>query len=223
MIVTIDGPAGVGKSSTARILAERLGFEFLNTGAMYRAVALAALRQQIALDDHEGLRQLLDTLQLRLEGNQIFLNDEDVSSAIHTPEVSAGSSKVAASPVVRLYLVALQRQIAAGRNMVCEGRDQGTVVFPDALCKFFLDADPEERLRRRVRQLQEGGEFVDLEQLRQIQAQRDERDASRALAPLRPAADAVIVDSTHATLDEVVQRMETEVRRRLTQVEGTSA
>ena len=107
--------------------------------------------------------------------------------------------------------------------MVCEGRDQGTVVFPDALCKFFLDADPEERLRRRVRQLQEGGEFVDLEQLRQIQAQRDERDASRALAPLRPAADAVIVDSTHATLDEVVQRMETEVRRRLTQVEGTSA
>ena len=148
MIVTIDGPAGAGKSSAARALAHRLAFAFLDTGAMFRAVALAALRADIALDDHPRLSILLSHFRLELSSGHILLNGEDIREAIRTPEVSAASSVVAACPVVRHHLAALQRQIAVGHNIVCEGRDQGTVVFPDAGCKFFLTADSEERLRR---------------------------------------------------------------------------
>jgi cytidylate kinase len=215
MSVTIDGPAGAGKSSAARALARRLGFEFLDTGAMYRAVALAALRAGVGLDDPPALEGLLGRLRLEMPPGAVLLDGEDVSALIRSPEVSAGSSVVAACGVVRQRLVAMQRAIAAGRNMVCEGRDQGTVAFPDAGCKFFLTAGSEERLRRRLRELESQGKPVDAGALRRQQAERDQRDAGREVAPLRPADDAVLIDSTELSLDQVVERMEQEVRRRL--------
>jgi cytidylate kinase len=215
MIVTIDGPAGAGKSSAARGLAARLGFEFLDTGATYRAVALAALRAGVSWTDDEGLERLLGALRLEMPPGKVLLDGEDVSGLIRTPEVSQGSSIVAARPVVRRRLAELQRQIAQGRDVVCEGRDQGTFVFPDAGCKFFLVADPEERLLRRVLEMQQRGQAVDVEGLRKGQAERDERDAGRELAPMAAAADAVRIDSTTKALEQVIDEMEREVRRRL--------
>jgi cytidylate kinase len=216
MIITIDGPAGAGKSSAARALARRLGFEFLDTGAMYRAVALAALRAGLDLHDQDALARLLAGLRLELPPGRVLLNGEDVTSEIRTAEVTAATQPVADSPVVRRRLVQVQRAIAAGRDMVCEGRDQGTVVFPEAGCKFFLVADPLERARRRQREMAARGEAVDFAALLQAQEARDRRDAARDLAPMRPAPDAVVLDSTALTLDEVVDRMEAAVRARRT-------
>ena len=215
MIVTIDGPAGAGKSSAARALARSLEFEFLDTGAMFRAVALAAMRTGVLLTDEAGLFRLLAGVRLEMVAGRVSLDGEDVSGHIRTPEISAGSSVVAASAVVRPRLAALQRQIVAGRNFVCEGRDQGTVVFPDEACKFFLTADAEERLRRRVGDLRARGTIVEVEKQRRDQVERDYRDSHRELAPLRPAPDAILVDSTGRTLDEVVSLMEEEVHRRM--------
>lgn len=216
MIVTIDGPAGAGKSSAARALAGRLGFAFLDTGAMFRAVALAALRAGVSWMDDAALAALLPTLRLEMPpGGAVLLDGEDVSALIRTPEVSDGASVVAASPAVRPRLAELQRAIGAGGSIVCEGRDQGTAVFPDAGCKFFLVADPEERLARRAREMEARGTPVDREALRAKLHERDERDSKRDLAPLRRADDAVVIDSTHLDRDAVVARMEAEVRRRL--------
>ena len=215
MIVTIDGPAGAGKSSAARALARTLGFEFLDTGSMFRAVALAALRSGVHLSDEAGLSRLLADVRLEMVAGRISLDGEDVSATIRTPEVSVGSSVVAASAVVRPRLASLQRQIATGRNFVCEGRDQGTVVFPDAECKFFLTADAEERLRRRVGEMEARGTVVAIDELRRDQLERDYRDSHRELAPLRPASDAIHVDSTGRTLEEVVSLMVEEVRGRM--------
>ncbi|MFO0879208.1 MAG: (d)CMP kinase [Gemmataceae bacterium] len=220
MIVTIDGPAGVGKSTVARSLASRLGFEFLDTGAMFRAVALAALHRGIDLQDETALTDLLQDLQLQMPGGMVLLNGQNVSEQIRTPQVAAGSSVVAASAVVRPYLAALQRRIAAGRRMVCEGRDQGTVVFPDATCKFFLTASAEVRAQRRARDLEARGISFDLDQLRRDQEERDTRDANRALAPMRPALDALLLDTSDLTLDEVLARMLAVVLQRLP--DGTS-
>jgi cytidylate kinase len=215
MIITIDGPAGAGKSSVARALAGRLGFEFLDTGAMYRAVTLAALRAQINLRDQEALSRLLAEFHLEMPADRVLLNGEDVTGLIRTAEVTAASGPVADSPVVRRHLVNLQRSIASGRNMVCEGRDQGTIVFPDAFCKFFLEADPKERARRRQRQMAARGEALSWEEILRSQEERDRRDAARDLAPMVPARDAVLLDSTALSVDEVIDRMEQEVRRRL--------
>jgi cytidylate kinase len=215
MIVTIDGPAGAGKSTVARSLAARLGFEYLDTGAMFRAVALAARRAGIAWDDQTGLAGLVTRIRIEMPAGRVLLDGEDVSALIRTAEIAGGASVVAASAVVRPRLADLQRQIAAGRDMVCEGRDQGTVDFPDAGCKFFLVADAEERLRRRASDLEARGETVDLEALRRAQAERDQRDAGRDLAPMRPADDAVHLDGTALTPEQVVDRMEQEVRRRM--------
>jgi cytidylate kinase len=213
MIITIDGPAGAGKSTVAKALARRLGFEFLDTGAMYRAVTLAGLRAGIDLRDQDALTRLLDGLRLEMPPGRVVLNGEDVTDLIRTPEVDAASSPVAESPAVRHFLVGLQRAIAAGRDMVCEGRDQGTVVFPDAEHKFFLVADAAERARRRQRQRQARGEEVSWEEVLRAQQARDQRDAGRDLAPMVPAADALILDSTQLSLDQVVDRMAEEVRR----------
>ena len=215
MIITIDGPAGAGKSSVARALAGRLGFEFLDTGAMYRAVTLAALRAQINLRDQEALSRLLAVFHLEMPADRVLLNGEDVTGLIRTAEVTAASGPVADSPVVRRHLVDLQRGIARGRNMVCEGRDQGTIVFPDAFCKFFLEADPKERALRRQWQMAARGETLPWEEILRSQEERDRRDAARDLAPMVPAADAVRLDSTALTVDGVIDRMEQEVRRRL--------
>ncbi|MCI0462058.1 MAG: (d)CMP kinase [Gemmataceae bacterium] len=214
MIVTIDGPAGAGKSSAARALARRLGFEFLDTGAMYRAVTLAGLRARIDFDDESALARLAASLELEMPpGGRVVLDGEDITDRIRTAEVTAASGKVASSPGVRSRLVELQRTIAVGRHMVTEGRDQGTIVFPDAARKFFLVADPRERARRRHREMLARGEQVPIEEVLAAQEARDARDAARDIAPMVPAADAILLDSTSLTLEQVVDRMEQEVRR----------
>lgn len=214
MIVTIDGPAGAGKSSAARLLAERLGFEFLDSGAMYRAVSLAALRKQLDLADQAALEALVSALQVELRGSNVFLDGEDVSVPIRAPEVTAASAPIASSPVVRQHLGRWQRAMAEDRSIVCEGRDQGTIVFPDAGCKFFLIANPEERARRRYEELKARGTTTTLAEVLAAQTARDQRDAARDISPMVPAADAVLLDSTGMTLDQVVDAMECEVRKR---------
>jgi cytidylate kinase len=215
MIITIDGPAGAGKSSAAQALATRLGFEFLDTGAMYRAVTLAALRSGIAVHDTEALARQLPALRIEMPPGRVVLNGEDISAAIRSPEVSQAASQIAENALVRSHLVQLQRAIAAGRNMVCEGRDQGTVAFPDAGCKFFLMADPAERARRRQRELQARGNPRTWEEVLHEQEVRDHRDAGREVGPMVPARDAVVIDGTHLTLEQVVERMEQAIKRRM--------
>lgn len=213
MIVTIDGPAGSGKSSAAKALARRLNFEVLDTGAMYRAVALAALRATVHEDDDVALTELLARIRIEMPPGRVILDGEDISEVIRTPEASQAASRFAAIPRVRRFLVELQRRIASGRNMVCEGRDQGTVAFPDADCKFYFVADPMERARRRLSQLQESGNrTATLETVLVDQAERDRRDASRDLAPMAPADDAVIIDTTHLSRAEVLDTLERKVR-----------
>jgi cytidylate kinase len=215
MIVTIDGPAGAGKSSIARSLAERLGFQFLDTGAMYRAVALAALRAGLGDGDGERIGRLASELSIVLRHERTLLSDEDVSAAIRTSEVSAAVYLAADNVSVRRRLVELQREIAGSRDTVTEGRDQGTVAFPHAECKIFLTASPEERARRRHAELAARGEPITLDDVLAQQADRDRRDASRPVGALVKAADAVEVWTDGLTRDEVVERLEQIVRGRL--------
>jgi cytidylate kinase len=210
--ITIDGPAGAGKSSAARALAKRLGFEFLDTGAMYRAVTWAALQAGTDLNSTDALADLLPTLQMDMTAGRVVLNGVDITTRIRTQEITAASGPVASNPRVRGFLVTLQRQLAASRNIVTEGRDQGTVVFPDAVCKFFLVADPVERARRRQGDMAQRGEQLQLEEILKAQEVRDCRDASRDVGPMVPAPDAIHLDSTGLTLEEVVDRMERKVR-----------
>jgi len=219
MVVTIDGPSAAGKSSVAKLLAKRLGFHFLDTGAMYRAVALAALRENVDPDAEQQLEQLVAKLDIRQEGERTLLNGEDVSREIRRVEVSDYSSRVAKSRAVRERMVQLQRMAAKGRNIVTEGRDQGTVVFPNAACKVFLTASSQVRARRRQRELAERGVHKSIEQILAEQTERDKRDASRDIAPLTPAPDAVIIDSTDMSLEQAVDEVERHVRARLADLE----
>ncbi|MFO7605534.1 MAG: (d)CMP kinase [Desulfurivibrionaceae bacterium] len=210
-IVTIDGPSGAGKSTISQRLAARLGYAYLDTGAMYRAVGLKIERTGIDCDDGTVLSRLLDSIDLQLSAvggeTRVILDGQDVSEAIRTPEISMAASRVSALPSVRAKLTSLQRAIGGNGGVVAEGRDMGTVVFPEAAWKFFLDATPEERSRRRVLQLKEQGQQVDeQETLTQI-IERDRADSSRALAPLKPASDAVVIDSSRMTIEEVVAFM----------------
>lgn len=214
MVITLDGPAGAGKSSAAKALAGRLGFEYLDTGAMYRGVTLAALRAGIDPGDQHALSRLLAELRLEMPPGRVLLNGEDVTKEIRAARVTQASGRIADSRVVREYLVGLQRAWAAGRDIVCEGRDQGTVAFPGAACKFFLVADPHERARRRQREMAARGEIFSWDDVLQAQEERDRRDTARDLAPMVPAADAVILDTTHLSLDQVVHRLEQEVRKK---------
>lgn len=225
-IVAVDGPAGAGKSTACRQLAERFGFALVDTGAIYRTVALAATRAGIAYDDGTRLAELLPGLQIRFEpdpgrggrGQRVLLGEEDVSELIRTPAMSLGASAVSAQPLVRLGLLELQRRLAcAGENRgaVLEGRDIGTVVFPDADAKFFLTASPEVRAERRWRELQAKGQSVTREAVLAEQGKRDRDDSSRKVAPLKSAEDALIVDSSELTLEEVVRRLASEVEARL--------
>lgn len=207
MIVTIDGPAGAGKSTVARALAERLGFRFLDTGAMYRAVALAALRRQVPLDDASALAALARQIALRFESGRILLDGEDVSHAIRTPEVTRATRYAADNPGVRSRLVELQRLAAADLDVVTEGRDQGTVAFPHARCKIFLTASAEERARRRVADLRSRGQPADFAQVLADQRERDQRDRSREVGPLAPADDAVHVVTDGLSEAQVVERL----------------
>ncbi len=213
MIITIDGPAGAGKSTVAKGLAQRLGFQYLDTGAMYRAIALTGLRARCDLTDEKALATLLENFSLEMPPGRVVVNGEDVTAAIRSAEVDAATGPVASSPVVRRHLAQMQRTLAVGRDIVCEGRDQGTIVFPDAACKFFLVADPVERARRRHRQMLARGEVVALEDVLAAQQARDARDAARDIAPMVPAADAIRLDTSHLSVDQVVDWMEQEVRQ----------
>lgn len=215
MIVTLDGPAGAGKSSVARALADRLGFRFLDTGAMYRAVAWAALQQQLDWNDSDALDRLTRELDIRVTEDQVLLDGRDVTKIIRTMEVTGVIHHVADNPRVRGQLVDLQRQVAATGDFVTEGRDQGTVVFPNAEWKIFLTASPTERARRRMKDLKNRGEQLTIEEVLSKQNARDERDRSRSVGALIAADDAILFDTSGMELDDVVDQLEAIVRERL--------
>ena len=206
-VVAIDGPAGAGKSSTARTLAARLGFRHVDTGAMYRVVGVLAHEAGIALDDDAALGRLVDGLVFDEAAERIVVAGRDLTQAIRAPDAGDWASKVSTRPGVRARLVALQRRFADGGPLVMEGRDIGTVVFPAATVKVFLTADPRERARRRAAELRERGEVVDEAALAAAIAERDRRDSERTEAPLRPAEGAVVVDTSHVDLATVVDRL----------------
>jgi len=212
MIVTIDGPAGAGKSSAARRLARRLGFRFLDTGAMYRAVALAGHRRHVVWGDVDELARISAELRLEITDDRILMNGEDVTQAIRTLEITTLTQFAADNDKVRRRLIDLQRAFAEGRDVVSEGREQATVVFPDAECKIFLTAGEEERARRRFQDLLARGEEVDFEEVLKKQHLRDQRDVERAFGGLAKASDSIEVSTDGLTPDEVVNRLEKIVR-----------
>lgn len=200
MIVAIDGPAGAGKSSVARAVAGRLGFAHMDTGAMYRAITLAAISGRIDLTDQRQLDAAVGAIEMDLDSSIVRLGGEDVTSRLRTSDVTDAVSAVAARPMVRAALVPLQKQLARDHDVVVEGRDIGSVVFPDAEVKIYLTASAQERVRRRMRQL---GEAIDGGTLEHEIRARDTADASRPLSPLQQAPEAHRIDSTEMTLDEV--------------------
>ena len=204
-LIAIDGPSGVGKSTTARRVAARLGWPYLDTGAMYRAAALAIHRAGLALEDRAGLERLLSGLSLAQEGTRIFMAGEDVSEAIRSQEVTRQVTPVSADARVREVLVDQQRRIGSSGRWVVDGRDIGTVVFPQACCKVFLTASPEARAQRRFLELQAKGQEADVQEVLADLQRRDEADSTRAVAPLRPAQDAVTLDSSGMSLEQVVE------------------
>ena len=207
MIVTIDGPAGAGKSSIAHQVADRLGFEFLDTGAMYRAVTYGALQNEVDLNDPDALAQYASTITLRWEDQRIYLDDVDISEQIRSPVVTKSIRYLADIPRVRDQLSQQQRRIAKGRDVVTEGRDQGTDVFPDAECKIFLTASPEERARRRQQQLADAGKQVTVQEILVAQNQRDLEDRMRDVGRLRAAPDAIVLQSDGLSADEVLEKV----------------
>jgi cytidylate kinase len=215
-VIAIDGPAGAGKSTTAKAVAAELGLSYLDTGALYRCVALTAIEQGIALDDGDSLAEIANALDVRFEagGNGIRLAARDVTEAIRTPEVSDAASRVSAIPVVRAALVELQRRAARSPGTVAEGRDMGTVIFPDASLKVYLDASVDERARRRALDLERLGRPQGVAAVRDDISARDARDAGRTVAPLRIAPDAVVVDTTGRAFEAVVGHIVAEARRR---------
>ena len=214
-IITIDGPAGAGKSTVSRLVAKRLQYLYLDTGAMYRAVALQAKREGIDIHDGERVRQMSRDLDLRFitqgEVPKLFLGDEDISSAIRSPEMDMLSSAISAVKEVREAMTALQRKIGSGGGVVAEGRDMGTVVFPNAEHKFFLTASTEVRAERRYKERLERGEAVTREEVARELGTRDENDRGRAIAPLLVAEDAKIIDTTLLSISEVVDMILAEI------------
>ena len=218
-VITIDGPSGSGKGTISRMLARELGFHFLDSGALYRLLAFAAQRRGVALDDEFALAALSGELDIRFpadgEGDRVLLDGEDVGDAIRTEAVGGGASRVAALPAVREALLDRQRRFRLAPGLVADGRDMGTVVFPDAEAKIFLTASAEERARRRCKQLKEKGVSVVFDDvLADIQV-RDERDASRSVAPLRPAQDADLVDTSELDIPATIERLRDFLKNRL--------
>jgi len=213
-VVTIDGPCGVGKSTISRKLAARMHFTYLDTGAMYRAVALKCKQEEVDVADEAAVIPLLENLDLQLlpalsekEDVRVLLDGKDVSDQIRTPEISMMASAVSALPSVRKCLTMMQQELGSSGKIVAEGRDTGTIVFPRAAWKFYLDATTEERVRRRINQMRNGGQEVDDEEILAQIRKRDRDDSERAIAPLKAAPDAVLVDSTRLGIDEVIEHM----------------
>ena len=225
LIIAIDGPAGAGKSTVARHLAAHFGLLNLETGAMYRAFALKALRSGIDPDDAAALQRLAAMTNVALEpapaGNRVLLDAADVTDLIREPDVTQAASRVSVHPAIRAWMVDLQREMGKSGGIVMEGRDIGTVVFPDADIKFFLDASPEARSQRRYEQaagpvpLAASADGSSQEEITRELRERDERDRNRAQSPLRPAPDAIIIDSTSLSLDQVLDRIESVVNETL--------
>lgn len=204
-IVTVDGPAGSGKSTIAKIIAKKYGFTYLDTGAMYRMIALYALKNSIDLQDSKAIETMLKNTKLDIVGNQFFLNGKDVSDEIRTPRVSAIVSPVSAIKEVRVKLVDLQREISKGKSVILDGRDIGTVVFPNGDVKIYLVASPEERAKRRLKEYEEKGVEADYESVLASIKERDFIDSTRKESPLKKAEDAHEIDSSTMSIDEVVE------------------
>lgn len=217
-VITIDGPAGSGKSTVSRLLAKKINCLYLDTGAMYRAVALAASRKGISFSDGKRLGELCRPLELHFmtdaDPPRLFLGKEDISVAIRTPDMDMLSSKVSAVKEVREAMMELQRKMARGISIVVEGRDMGTVVFPEARHKFFLTASPEVRAERRYKEMVGRGESVSKEVVEAKLRKRDHQDKTRSLAPLKPATSAKLIDSTKLTPDEIVRDILKDLKKR---------
>jgi cytidylate kinase len=217
LVVAIDGPAGAGKSTVAARIAARFGLLNLETGAMYRAFGLKAIQSDSDMDNAEELGQLAERTRIRLlaaaVGNRVLLDETDVTKRIREPDVTAAASRVSVHPGIRSWMVGMQRQLGEHHSVVMEGRDIGTHVFPDAEVKVFLDADPEVRGQRRYQQ--NAGAPIAVESVVAELRERDHRDRNRAQSPLRPAADAILIDSTHLSLDQVVEKVEAIIAARL--------
>ncbi len=212
LVITLDGPAGAGKSTVAKSLAGRLGITYLDTGAMYRALTLKALRLKMDLSDEEALTALARNTKITFKETadgslDITLDGEDVAKAIRTPEVTNNTFYVAKTAGVRTLMVAWQRALGENRSLVTDGRDQGTVVFKDARYKFYVDCDVEERVQRRYKELAAVGKPVDLDQLRADMKDRDQKDFTRSVGPLKKAKDAITVDSTGLTVEGTVDKI----------------
>jgi len=212
LLITIDGPSGAGKTTVSRILADSLGYRYIDTGALYRGVALAAISSGLNPDDDNSLEKLCNTLKISFvsgkKGLRLMLNDSDITDRIRTPEITMFASAVSARPVVRNFLLSLQRDLGREKGVVFEGRDMGTVVFPDADVKFFLDASPKIRAKRRYNELKSINPQP-LEAVERDMDRRDRNDSTRDLAPLKPAQDAIRLDSTELSIETVVERMVT--------------
>ncbi|CDZ24218.1 Cytidylate kinase [[Clostridium] cellulosi] len=217
--IAIDGPAGAGKSTLSKMLASQLGYIYVDTGALYRTVGLYALRKGVNPKDAEKVSQLLKEIRIEIKfisGTQhVFLNDEDVSNLIRTPEVSMAASAVSAIPNVRSFLLDLQKDIAAKNNIIMDGRDIGTVILPNAQIKIFLTASPEIRAKRRFDELIAKGQNVDYQSVLNDIKKRDEADSGREIAPLKPAKDAIIVDTTEYNLEQSLELLIKIVKERL--------
>ncbi len=215
LVITIDGPAGAGKTTVSRALADRLGYKYIDTGALYRGVAYEARSREIAHDDDNGLEKLCAGLDLKFvhqkNGLRLFSRNSDITDLIRTPEITMLASAVSARPVVRKYLLSLQRELGKQKGVIFEGRDMGTVVFPDADIKFFLAASRKVRAGRRYKELKSASQQT-LQEVENEMARRDKNDSSRELAPLKPASDAIFIDSTELSVDNIVESMLAQIK-----------